>query len=278
MAAGFWTETRPNGKPIEAGTVCWVTEPIDGGHPIYTYGKDQQEVIEKLARTNAHAQAALARKSTAPATPATPTATAPARMTADEVMQATQDLQNPAKSGTAVARLVQDATGIDLGRLALNNFAALAQEWQQETPDFYEHPGNMHLLVGRAKAYAGGTIANVTKEHLSRAFDDLQHEGMLFEAPASQSTLPNNQPTPSPVPDENQVQRTERPRGSRFATSTRSTGFRAAPQHSSQTRTPKYTAEEIRSMPNSKSRALIDANDADYNYACEFHFGDQATA
>lgn len=278
MAAGYWTETRPNGKPIEAGTVCWVTEPIDGGHPIHTYGKDQQEVIEKLARTNAHAQAALARKAApAAAATSTPAATAPVRMTADEVMQATQDLQNPAKAGTAVAKLVQDATGIDLGRLALNNFATLAQEWQQENPEFYEHPGNQHLLVSRAKAYAGGAIANVTKEHLSRAFDDLQHEGMLFEAPA-QSQPTNNPPTPSPVPEETQVQRTERPRGSRFATSTRSTGFRAAPQHSSQTRTPKYTAEEIRTMPESKSRSLVDSNDRDYAESCEYHFSDQATA
>jgi hypothetical protein len=41
-------------------------------------------------------------------------------------------------------------------------------------------------------------------------------------------------------------------------------------------RTVKYTAEEIRTMPLWKSKALIDANDKDYAESCEFHFG-QAT-
>jgi hypothetical protein len=36
---------------------------------------------------------------------------------------------------------------------------------------------------------------------------------------------------------------------------------------------PKYTAEEIRSMALSKSRSLIESNDRDYDFACEFHFG-----
>jgi hypothetical protein len=36
--------------------------------------------------------------------------------------------------------------------------------------------------------------------------------------------------------------------------------------------TPKYTEEEVRTMPDAKMRSLIDANDVDYTDACEFHY------
>jgi hypothetical protein len=41
----------------------------------------------------------------------------------------------------------------------------------------------------------------------------------------------------------------------------------------------KYTEEEIRTMPESKYRRLIETNDQDFAAACEFHFPQQrATA
>lgn len=38
--------------------------------------------------------------------------------------------------------------------------------------------------------------------------------------------------------------------------------------------TPKYSVEEINSMPESKSRALIHSDDSDYRESCEYHFGE----
>jgi len=38
----------------------------------------------------------------------------------------------------------------------------------------------------------------------------------------------------------------------------------------------KYTEEDIKSMPLSKSRALLDAKDADYAAACDYYFGGAA--
>lgn len=272
---GYWTETRPNGKPIDEGTFCYVIE-APGINPVYYYGKTKDEVIDKVALNNAHAQTALARRNAPPAS-STPPASSPApkpRMTGDEVMRATQDLDNPATAGRAIAQLVEDATGIDLSKLALQNFGAMAMAWQSENPDFYPHPGNKNLLAERAARLAGGQLSRVTPEILSQAHAELSRQGLLFEDPAgNQLPAPNNLAT---FPDESPVQRIERPRGALFATGTRSTNYRA-PQ-TTQPKTPKYTEEQIRTMPESKSRALIDANDKDYAEACEMYYGQQATA
>lgn len=58
----YWSDKRWNGQPLQPGTVCLVTDLEDGTNPIYTYGADQQEILDKLARQNANAQLALARK------------------------------------------------------------------------------------------------------------------------------------------------------------------------------------------------------------------------
>lgn len=276
---GRWSDVRANGAPLEPGTVCWVTE-VEGQHPIYTYGKSQEEIIEKLNRTAATAQAELARRRT-PAAPAPQPPAPRPRMSADEIMQATEDLKNPAKAGEAVARLYQDQTGIDPRKQAVKDYAALAMEWVGETPDFYAHPGNKQLLTNEALRVAGGDFSRVTKEVLDQAFSNLSARGELFHAPQTEEP-----PAPAPEQHDNlrtfpggsQVQRTEeRPRGARFATSTRSTSFRGGGQ-ATPSKTPKYTAEQIRQMSTSKARALIESNDRDYQESCEYWFGESASA
>lgn len=267
---GYWSDTRPNGQPIEAGTFCWVTE-IPGQHPIYTYGKTKDEVIAKITRTAATAQAELNRTRQPVTQPAAPRA----RLTADETMQATADLANPAKSAAAVVRLLQDETGVDLRARANEDFATRAMEWQRETPDFYFHPGNQKLLTNEAARLAGGDISRITKEVLTQAFNNLTARGELFEAP--ENSLEPEPPAPPPnlheFPGGNQVRRTEeRPRGRRFATSTRSTSFAGGGQ-TVPSKTLKYTEADIRNMPESKMRALIESNDQDYADACEHYFG-----
>jgi hypothetical protein len=279
MAAGYWTDTRPNGNPIDEGTVCWVTE-VEGINPIYTYGKTKDEVIEKLSVTQAHAQAALARRAAAPSAgpAATPASIAPRkRMTSDEVMQATSDLQNPAKAGNAMTRLIQDQTGVDLHQMAIAEFSRMAMEWQNEHPDFYAHPANKRILTDQAKFMAGGDLTMVTKDILTSAFNTLRQRGEIFDAPELPSNDNPNLPPNSPsFPGESLVQRTtERPRG-QFATGARSNGFSAS--QVALPKTPKYTAEDIRTMPESKSRRLLESNDKDYAEACDLYFGVPARA
>lgn len=270
MIAG-WTDTRPNGQPIEPGTFCWKIDLEDGSHPVFTYGKTQDEVLQKLASQNAHAQMALARR-TAPPAQSAPVTEVPARrqISPDQVMQATADLQNPAKSGDAIATLIESATGVDIRKQAIKDFGATARAWQAETPDFFPHPGNVELMANRAIVLAGGNPALVTKAHFTKAFDALSTSGLLFEAPQDNHNPPSNS-----FPDESQVQRTERPRGTRFATGSRSTSFQRQP---AMTRTPKYSEAEIRRMPIAQSRALIDSNDKDYAESCDHWFSGKAQA
>jgi len=268
----FWSNTKANGQPLTDGRVCYVVDPEDGTNPQYIYGKDQEEVFEKLALNSVHAQRAIQQARSAPA--ATPSAPGPVavprpRLTNDQIAQNTADLNNPAKAGKAIAALFQDATGIDPQKLALQDFAAMSMQWQTAHPEFYPSLGNKRLLVDQAKAHCGGELSRITPEILTQSFTELSQGGYLAEAPAD---FQQQTQTPSVHPNENSANGTERPRGAQFATGSRSNAFRA-PQ-TVQTKTIKYTADEIRRMPESKSIALIESNDKDYAEACEFHFGD----
>lgn len=270
---GFWSDKRANGQPVEPGTVCFVTDLEDGTHPIYTYGKTQAEVFDKLALQNANAQLALARRAAAPAPPAGTRATPPRTISADQIMQATQDLQNPAKAPAAIATLMEAGTGVDPVEQARRNYAALAVEWEAQTPDFFPHPGNRQLVGDRAIRAAGGKPGMVTKQILQDAFLQLEAEGLLFERPETHAP-PANSPTLTTFPGESPVQPLERPRGTRFATGARGTSF-SAPQ-TAQTRALKYTEEQIRTMPDKERRRVF--NDPDYIEACDFYFSESARA
>jgi hypothetical protein len=275
---GFWSDKRANGHPIDPNTVCWVTDLEDGTHPIYTYGRDQAEVLEKLARQNANAQLALVRRAAATnpvngngtgSPPAAPARAVPPRsISPDEVMQATADLTNPAKAGAAVATLIESATGLDPVQLGKHHYATTALEWESQTPAFYPHPGNRQLVGDRAIRTAGGKPGLVTRAILEQAFQQLQQEGLLFERIEETFQSSSTTPTLTTFPGENQVQPTERPRGTRFATGARSTTF-SAPQ-TAQTRAPKYTEEQIRTMPERERLKVF--NDPDYIAACEYYF------
>lgn len=264
-----WVSTRPNGKPVEPGTFCRVLDMEDGTNPIYYYGKTEQEVNDKIALNNMHAQRALARRSETP-TPTTTTPSSPVtarrRMTADETMQATADLQNPAKAGEAVTRLVQDATGMDLRQMAMDAFKVRADQWVEETPEFYNCKPNRSLLATRLGVMVNGDVSLITKEMMTQCFHQMLEAGDLVEDPGEGAA--QNVTT---FPDENQVQRVETSRGGRSGTGTRSTNFRA-PTQSAQTRTLKYTREQIDRMSLAKTEALIRSGDKDYAEACEFYY------
>ena len=265
----YYTDKRPNGQPIEPGTLALVTDLEDGTNPVWTYAKDRDEMERKLALQNANAQLKLARLAAATTQPV---ATIPSKRVigADAVMQATADLTNPAKAGAAVATLLESATGINPEDEAREKFARLSEEWEDEHPEFYQHEGNRTLVGALAGERTGRKLGLITKELLTQCYNELLAAGRIFERPETQSNL-------TTFPGENQAQRTERPRGSRFATGTRSTSF-SAPQ-TVQTRGLKYTEEQIRTMPTSKARDLIESGDKDYAAACEYYYSEaQATA
>jgi hypothetical protein len=266
----YWSQTNVKGEQIPAGTFCRVIDLEDGSHPIYVYGKTQDEIFEKIERQNANAQLAMNQRRTAPPD----TSPLPARViSADQVMQATADLANPAKSGQAIATLIEHATGLDPTKMARQAYATLAMEWEAETPEFYTHAGNRQLVGNRAIALAGGKPGLVTREMLDAAFQQLRQQGMLFERPANPPQN-NSDPTLTVIPAGDSGSSSERPRGTRFSTGARSTSF-SSPQ-TVQTGAVKYTEEQIRTMPEKERLRVM--NDPDYIKACDYHFSGGARA
>ena len=262
-----WVTTRPNGKPVEPGTFCRVLDMEDGTNPIAFYGKTEAEVNDKIALTSMHARKALERRGEAPAsTPAKPIVVQPrTRMTANETAQATLDLANPAKVGEAVTRLVQDQTGVDLRKIAMDAFKARADKWVENHPEFYNCKPNRALLATRLGQIVNGDVSLITDDMMTQTFNEMIATGDLVEDPGGEAP-----PIVEPLPGENQAQRVETPRNGRNGTGTRSTNFRA-PQVA-QTRTLKYTREQIDRMSLAKSKALIQSGDKDYAEACEFYY------
>lgn len=267
----YWSATRPNGQPIEEGTFCRVIDLEDGTHPIYTYGKTEAECFEKIERQNGNAQLAINAQRSSRQDPPTP----PRTITPDQVMQATADLAsgNPAKSAAAVATLLEAGTGVNPIEAARRDYARLAMEWESETPAFYPHAGNRQLMGNRVIALAGGKPGSVTREFFNSAFQQLQAEGLLFER--TDPPQSHNDPAlTTTFPGESPVQPSERPRGTGYSTGVRSTSF-SAPQ-SPTTRALKYTAEQIRTMPEKERLRVF--NDPDYIKACEHFYGAGAQA
>lgn len=266
---GYWTTTRPNGQPITPGTFAYVVDPENGENPIWTYGATEAEVTEKMARTLGHAQTTLARRAAAasqeagaqPAQPSPRAVAQPRVLSADDVMQATADLQNPARAGQAAARLVQHETGLDLLEMAKRQYAALYLEWEKES-GVMPHPGNRQMIGDKAIRMAGGKPALVTREILNHCYEQLRADGLLFEDASAFPTTPEPPPT---LPAETQVQPPARPERKPFATGVRSTSF-SAPQ-TARLRTLKYTPEQYRKIVSSAAAIERLIGDPDFEAA-----------
>jgi hypothetical protein len=231
-----WEENRTDGR------LCLVIDAEDGTHPQRVYGKDKDEILEKVSRTVEHASrhiAALKAQPTAsPRTNGTqPVTTAPRKpMTPDQQMQATSDLSNPAKAPQAVRSLLDEATNGEFEqfqlerkrRAATESFANIAAAWALKHPEFPSHPANKRMLADSSALRAGG-LGNVTEDILQTVYLELLESGMLVED------------NPSVQPGENPAPRTVR---EREATSYRKNGLRATTPATTSTQ-PKYTRAQV---------------------------------
>lgn len=249
---------------------CLVIDPEDGTHPIRTYGWSTDEVLDKVATTAETAQQVINRQrqtaaashvqSTDPPAPghsantrsqAAPVA-APRSLTAEEQMQATSDLSNPAKSPQAIRTLLR-GIGIDTDKLKqdedIRRVAAIAQEWERKHPDYPACDKNNRLLLDKATLMVGFT--NINEAALDAAFQQLLSLGMLFEV---ESKGQEETTTPSNAPDGNSANREERQ--PRTATSYRSHSLRSEPVvHANR---PRYTRAEIDKLTSRQLRDKIE--------------------
>lgn len=242
-------ETRNDGR------MCLVIDPEDGTHPQRVYGKDKDEILEKVARTVEHSArhiAALKSAETKPAAgtaPGQPTPPAAPRkvMTADEQMKLTQDLANPAKAPAAARALVDEATGgaltefeqdriVRRRKAAVDRVANLAAVWSQTHPDFPMHPVNQKMLIDTAALRVG--FEQITEQTLTQVFLELMENGTLVPAQEDQEEPASGQPSESSAP---------RPARGRESTSYRKNGLRAAPPAPAAPQA-KYTRAQVDAM------------------------------
>lgn len=266
----FWLN---DGKPLPDGRICLVQDLQDGSLPIKVYGKDEAEVNRKIRQTNMHAQVALGRRAAPAGNQPGPRAVpgnAPAAerrltLTADEQMQATADLGNPAKAPAAAKKLIESATGLDLDALTLAQFGERAKAWQATHPELADSRFNVKLIFDNAKMRAG-KVANIDATVLEAVYQELKAGGYLVaedDAPANENShaLPV-QPGETPAPRTAQT-------GSTFATSHRGSRL-GAPQ--TPTWKPKYTREQIDRMPSKDEARLLKDGDKDYADAVNYWY------
>ena len=260
-----------------------VIDAEDGTNPMYVYGKDREEILEKLATTVETGQSTIQRlrstvaaKPTATSTPASATvpgasSSAPRRTvpTADDVMVAAADITNPAKAPQA-ARTLLRAAGIDVDGMvrdqSASRVARVGREWNAAHPEFPTDDRNSRMLIDRASLNVG--FENISAQALDTAYAQLLAENMFFEteesAPANGSG--NGNGTEPAQPGGSQEPRTVRPRMatsySRNQLTARTPG--AQPK-------PKYTRAEIEAMNTRDFRAkVLDVPDVRAWYEREF--------
>lgn len=269
-----------NGQPLDDGRLCYVIDLEDGSRPIKTYGRTVKEVLEKVARTAGHAELTVMRDprrldGREPAQPAGSSAAprpvpAPARkpLTPDEQLKTTADLSVASKAPSAVVKLFEAETGIDVTRLQATQFSEVAMNWRRDHPDFFDHPANVELLTTRAIRKAGG-LRFTGYEHLEDAYRELQAEGKLIREIESAPVIANRT-APATLPEETPAPGVARPRGGTFATSFRGTKISGQGSGSPRPRL-KYTREQIDNMPLVEMRRLIESGDPEYAAAVEFY-------
>lgn len=253
----FWEDKDGNGKALTDGRVCLVIRPDDPSMPeIRTYGRDKDEVLEKVAKTAETAQAEIHRLRGAKSAPSSGAAASPApRVTADEQARATADLSDPSKSPEAIKTLLR-ASGVPIDNLKLKEdaerVALVARNWEAkmaatnpEVSAIMNDERNQRALMNTASLRVG--FQNITEAALDAAYHELAQHGMLFEV--------------APGTPEKEVE-TVPPGGSRDSRTVRTaTSYRA---NSLRTPTPvvstkpKYTRAQVEAMNSRDFRVKIE--------------------
>jgi len=188
----FWSNEDANGIPLTDGRICLVIKSDDNPDmpEIRTYGKDKDEVLDKIAKTAETAQGQIHRMRKTPSAtppPARPTPAPAANSPNGDLATACADLSNPQKAGQAIKVLLR-AAGVDVDRQALQErlrqVADIAEQWQHEHSDYPADPRNDRILMNIAARIAGGP-GRITAETLDAAFEEAQRLELLHEPKVS---------------------------------------------------------------------------------------------
>jgi hypothetical protein len=191
----FWDDKDGAGTKLTDGRVCLVIQNPEMPE-IRTYGKDREEVLDKLANTTETAQLQIHRMRKTPAASGQPPAAS--RPVAPDLKAAAADLTNPSNVRTLLRAAGVDVDGQIRTQVA-NKIAALGLAWQAENPDFPMDPRNQRMLMDRAIILAGGRPENLTAASLDKAYEELAaqevfHAPKNLETPAAETVHPEGTP------------------------------------------------------------------------------------
>jgi hypothetical protein len=193
-------EWMNGGNPLpaghrKAGQIGLVLDFEDGRpEPQNVYAADKDAMMAKLATMYGNTQVRngelkqATRTAPAAAAPAAAPA-APAEMTPDQIMQAVADLEDPAKAGGAIVKLVKHETGIDMteqqraeaARAETARMEGEVASFLRDNPEYHASPRNAKLLRNAVYAKADGGV--ITAATFQEAFDELSSDGVLESAP-----------------------------------------------------------------------------------------------
>lgn len=216
------TEWLNNREPLPAGPRAGMIGALidfeDGTEPQKVYAANEGEFNDKLLTMygntrNTYMQLKNAKPPAAPAAPAAPqTPAPPARMTVDERIQAIADCDDPAKAGTAMAKLLAEDSGFDFERAKREQreadarkisegdrefLAAEVNKFMAEHPEYYGSKDNGTLLRDRTFSRVG---QKPTAADWAQSFEELEAMGVLESAPVTDPPIATVGPEPSAPP------------------------------------------------------------------------------
>jgi hypothetical protein len=274
-------------EDLEDGRVR-LTITSEGAPTSVFYGANREEIADKLADAQAHANAELSRRAiTRPATNGHSSAIEPKPLSPGERMQTVADLTNPAKVDQAVTRVLesvigpvdkfqQDREDADRERVVRAQVAAAYQFWEEMGSQWLPTPYNKETLYNYMVTQ-GLDLGNI--DHYKRAFATLDEKGLL-ERPAE--TLDTGQSTEVGLhrrnaenPDDSEVglhrRNAENPAPripARYSTGVRSSDVSgAAPIPSKRL---KYSREQIEALSLAKYRQLM-VSDPEFSRCVEYY-------
>ena len=177
----FWDDKDGNGNKLTDGRICLVIQSDDNPDmpEIRTYGKDKEEILDKIAKTAETAQGQIHRMRKSPSPPPPPPAAARAAAP-DALKIAASDLSKPENIKTLLK-----SVGVDVDQqqavTAIRAVANLAEKWESENPEYPKDPRNDRILMKMVINNAGGDPRRVTEAHFEAAFEEGRKFEMFFE-------------------------------------------------------------------------------------------------
>lgn len=242
-----------NGEKTTEGFYVATVDAEDGSQAVTFKAATRKELSEKMAAANFEAMRSLnaLKRDRKPETVRGSRAVTP--MTADERMQAIQDIKDPASFDRVIARAVESSLGVplDTARNILNENQRRTQDEREvnetkkfvaQNPDWYPTAENKGEMMARTEAQK----LAITATNLGIVWEQMKAEGKADLKPEERQMEEEEEP-PS------QAQPATRQRAASYSTGVRS-GEISTQRPAAK---PRYTRAEIENMPSTLYREKL---------------------